>query len=570
MRCPYCGSKMLYPDSKHKNFSTGKAVAGAVAFGIVGAAAGFIGKDNPGYRCSACGAFTENTMDFAVESAINSAVINAENGDFSVYNELRKKYPNIETIYQNTRNNLAVDNNINNISNNKNASTLQTDNEKISIKNSYYPRVFTKDCPVYVEKVIIKSTPKNDMLSLFAWNISEKVLRSVYFKVKVIDDVGDEISTCTCAYQGLSVASGDKLPLDKEFDLNTDLAYKIEFEIEKAAFDDDNIWRKSEGSINFTLFEQSEILPENFPKYRYLRAILEEKSNLTNADKLFQPIFEDEFTQCICGMPINNNHSCVRCGMNREKLEEVISYEELLAYQYKSIKELSLSRSKVTKKLLSAALTSKYKEAIKLQNDDEMESIDKSIEIFETLGDYKDSKEQIQVSQKNKKILEKKITVKRIAEEKEAEEKRIAEEKEAELIRIAEKKEAERRQNELKKINERNTVIISFAVVISIVLIVARFISIGIKTESIENQLAGNSFYDEDYDYYHFYENGSVRHNDDYYDYHVSIPLIFGKPMIILKEHGYKAKELSVNIDDSGEISSIESYFGNEYIIDED
>ena len=92
MRCPYCGSKMIYPDVNHKHFSTGKAVVGAVAFGAVGAAAGFIGKDTKGYRCSACGAFSSQTMDMSTELGINSAVRSAEVGDFSVYNELRRQY----------------------------------------------------------------------------------------------------------------------------------------------------------------------------------------------------------------------------------------------------------------------------------------------------------------------------------------------------------------------------------------------------------------------------------------------------------------------------------------------
>ena len=43
MRCRYCGSKNIHPEVKHKTFSTGKAVAGAVTFGVVGAAAGMIG-----------------------------------------------------------------------------------------------------------------------------------------------------------------------------------------------------------------------------------------------------------------------------------------------------------------------------------------------------------------------------------------------------------------------------------------------------------------------------------------------------------------------------------------------
>ena len=59
MRCRYCGSSAISETTEKQNFSAGKAVAGAVVFGPVGAAAGFIGKDKKGYRCGACGAFME-------------------------------------------------------------------------------------------------------------------------------------------------------------------------------------------------------------------------------------------------------------------------------------------------------------------------------------------------------------------------------------------------------------------------------------------------------------------------------------------------------------------------------
>ena len=47
MRCKYCGSTSIHAATEHRNFSAGKAVAGAVTFGVVGVAAGFIGKIPP-------------------------------------------------------------------------------------------------------------------------------------------------------------------------------------------------------------------------------------------------------------------------------------------------------------------------------------------------------------------------------------------------------------------------------------------------------------------------------------------------------------------------------------------
>lgn len=478
MRCPYCGSKMIYPDVNHKHFSTGKAVAGAVAFGMVGAAAGFIGKDTKGYRCSACGAFCAQTMDISTELGINSAVRSAEGGDFSVYNELRKQYPNIETVFQNSAGNVSKNGFDSNVYDNYAAIPDIIISEETSIKNSYSPRVFIKDCPIYIETIYIKATKNNDVMSLLAWNISEKTLRSVYFKIKILDDVGDEISTCSCVYQGLAISSGEKLPLDKEFNLNTDLAYKIQFEIEKAAFDDDSVWRANENTIKFELSEQAEILPGNFPKYKYLREIVEKKSSLSESDKIFQPVFEEEYTQCICGFPMSKNCSCVRCGLTEKLLKNAVSYEKLLECQNKSIKDLASKRSKAAEKLLNSARQEKYKKAIELQNGDSKEDINESIKIFKSLGNYEDSQEQIKISKNKVKILEEKIVAKRIAEEKAAEEKRIAEEKEAESRRIEQEKIAEEQRIAAEKAAKKRkkiTFITSVASIFVVIFVVVLF-----------------------------------------------------------------------------------------------
>ena len=99
MRCQHCGSRTVYSDTQHKNFSAGKAAAGAVLFGAVGAAAGVIGKDIKGYRCGVCGAFQESPMEFGMECAIDSAIEHAEYGrDIATYNYYKKQYPNIENV----------------------------------------------------------------------------------------------------------------------------------------------------------------------------------------------------------------------------------------------------------------------------------------------------------------------------------------------------------------------------------------------------------------------------------------------------------------------------------------
>ena len=45
MRCKFCGSTLIHSAHDHRNFSAGKAVAGTIVFGPLGAGAGMLGKD---------------------------------------------------------------------------------------------------------------------------------------------------------------------------------------------------------------------------------------------------------------------------------------------------------------------------------------------------------------------------------------------------------------------------------------------------------------------------------------------------------------------------------------------
>lgn len=53
LRCPKCGSAQINVDKK--GFSGKKAVAGAVMFGVIGAAAGTIGQNKVQLTCLNCG-----------------------------------------------------------------------------------------------------------------------------------------------------------------------------------------------------------------------------------------------------------------------------------------------------------------------------------------------------------------------------------------------------------------------------------------------------------------------------------------------------------------------------------
>ena len=174
MRCKYCGSNVIHPHTEHKVFSGKKAAAGAVMFGVVGAAAGMIGKDTKGYKCGSCGAFMESPMEMFTESSVNSAIRDAESGrDRSMYDYFKGQYPNIQAnipvaapaaaaaatpVYEMQPTYL----------------TRELKAQVSQLKHFYDQAIWYPDCPIFVEKVLVKAAEGSDVLSLIAWNQSKK------------------------------------------------------------------------------------------------------------------------------------------------------------------------------------------------------------------------------------------------------------------------------------------------------------------------------------------------------------------------------------------------------------
>lgn len=400
MRCKHCGSKMIFPDTRHKEFSTGKAIAGVVTVGLVGAAAGFIGKDIKGYRCSTCGMFSEELMNCGEESLIDSAVREAQRKGKSLsYERYREKYRGIEQVAlvaapinnyiplpaANAQNKESDEDFVEDVTN-----TLNTSEDE-NIKHAYSYGKYVKGCPVFIETVTIEEGERADTLRMSIRNISNQTLRSVYFKVVAYDDVGDQVSECSCVYQGLSAAPGEYLPFDKTFDLKTEVAYKVTVDCEKAAFTDDSVWRKSEAPIVYDLPEYVELTPRNFPQYKYLTALLAENSNLQAGSKLYMPVFEADYRVCVCGSPAEEGTLCPTCHLSEESLQEYIDYNTLLEYRETLIKQTAQKRADVTSKLLTINQDNRYRRACSLMEKGTQADLEAAKEIFLSIGKYKDA-----------------------------------------------------------------------------------------------------------------------------------------------------------------------------------
>lgn len=383
MRCPKCGSKMFYRDTNHKLFSAGKAVAGAITFGVAGVAAGFIGKDEKCYRCGTCGAISSAPMDFMTAGGIDRAVEDARSGKSSnLYNTYKNKWPGIEDVAvpMVTSSNVVMkmvqneDNNINEL------------DKSVEVKASKLFDKFIHGCPVHLISYRILTINGKDTLSIIAQNVGDKELRSAYLSVRVLDDVGDEILTKKLVYQQLQIPKGAYLPTDVEFDLDVDYAYSVDVKIEKAAYCDDSVWRNEDNNQESTIEDQILLTAENFPKLSSLRSLAPE--SIASKD-MFLPIYHNDVIQCVCSTPFLKDKACSRCGLTNDSLQELFSYDALLEHQKKIIHKTATERQKTVKKKLDAPLKREFtraKEAKK--NAKDAHDIFAAAQILDNLGKY--------------------------------------------------------------------------------------------------------------------------------------------------------------------------------------
>lgn len=392
MRCKFCGSKAIYPYTQHEQATAGRVVAGAIIAGAIGAAAGLAGKNVKGYRCSACGMFSEQPMDFGEEMLINSAVSDAKNGKTVIYERYQEKYANLEfvPVRQVVKQESAL---LPDEDYDEDDVELLPEAEPVdaSIKHSYCPNQYVVGSPVFISNVTIKDDSGTDVLLLEVNNISGKTLRSVYLNITVYDDVGDQISTSTFAFQGLSAATGEQLPQAKPFNLNTNVAYKVDVICEKAAFTDDTVWRKEENPTIYSVPEKTELVPESFAQHKYLRVLLAKKGALRVGQKLYYPVVEETHRLCVCGNPAVSGSKCLACGLSEADLQEVMDYDVLVQCRKDVIVKTARERTEALHELCMQVQEDQYQKAIHLKDEDTQASCAAAIEIFTSMSGYKDA-----------------------------------------------------------------------------------------------------------------------------------------------------------------------------------
>lgn len=388
MRCRFCGSKAIYPYKNHEQAGAGRVIAGAIIAGPIGAVAGLAGKNVKGYRCSACGMFSELPMDSGEEALLNYEVNNARNGNTRIYERYKEKYANLEFVP--VRHEVKQELCQLPVEHYENASVQLHVAEQIeqSVKHSYSLNQYIVGSPIFISNITIKDDNGTDVLLLEINNISNKTLRSVYLHVTVYDDVGDQISTNTFALQGLSAATGETLPQAKPFNLNTNVAYKVEVLCEKAAFADDTVWRSEENPTIYSVPEKTELVPESFAQYKYLQVLLTKKGALRTGQKLYYPVVEETHRLCICGNPVVNGNKCPVCGLDEANLQEVMDYDVLIQCRRDLIVKTATERTASLSALYHQAQEDKYQEALQFQ---QKENFVAAAGMFISLAGYKDS-----------------------------------------------------------------------------------------------------------------------------------------------------------------------------------
>lgn len=396
MRCKFCGSKAIYPYKNHEQGGAGRVIAGAIIAGPVGAIAGFAGKKVNGYRCSACGMFSEQSMEFPEEISIDSAIRNAQTGNTLSYERYRQKYANIEFVPVQQ----AANRNVSPLTFNKYDEEYENEGELIAdesvtdfVKHSYCPNQYIVGSPVFISNVTIKDDNGTDVLLLDVNNISGKTLRSVYLNITVYDDVGDQISTNTFAFQGLSAATGEQLPQAKPFNLNTNVAYKVDVTCEKAAFTDDSVWRKEEKPIIYSVPERTELVPESFAQYKYLQVLLTKKGALRTGQKLYYPVIEETHRLCVCGNPAVNGSKCTACSLDEADLREVMDYDILIQCRKDVIVKRAKERTEALQEFIEQRREDTYQKALGLLNGGTSAECKQAAELLATLGGYKNATE---------------------------------------------------------------------------------------------------------------------------------------------------------------------------------
>ena len=289
---------------------------------------------------------------------------------------------------------------------------------------------YSPKCPIILSAyaVLLDTTDNKYGAQLKLTNCSGEQIDSVSLTVKTYDHFGnlsEEVKNCQ--YVNVSASYGSSFGTQTLIPLSKDVPVKnLRVTVNDIVFGNGSDWRSGDGAIL-----------ENKLQLQKLTSVLSKEEAeaycfIINSKMKYIPSQEGSFWVCSCGAANYEGQICNACGAEKEKVF------------------LSLDKSV----LQDAQNKKEYDDAKKLRKEQSVESLEKSIALFENLRDYKDSRD-LATACREELVLAKKA----------AEEKRLEEEHQAEIRR----KEREEKAKRSKKIA-------AIAVAIAAICVVAFFV----------------------------------------------------------------------------------------------
>lgn len=304
-------------------------------------------------------------------------------------------------------------------------------NERYRIINESKYKKWLADSPIKIEKtrLLFDRVNKNVILQLKMFNLTDKIIKSIFLKIESFDDNMDFLSSCSEAiFPGADIGSrssfGDREPIVLESCQTSDVTIIIS----KVVFEDGFVWKNEGDNPGIDLPPQNVISHED-PLYK--QVVIE----CTNKQIKPKYWFEDNeiYWCCTCGQPNKKDIiQCLYCGIEKEwlgkhfdvhyliektELREKKEFEariknerkekERQKKEYKIALQKRKRRNRLTKiAILGMVLVmitvlcmikivmpaKNYNKALTLMTQRDYEA---AVYEFEKLGDYKDVKELI-------------------------------------------------------------------------------------------------------------------------------------------------------------------------------
>ncbi len=183
-------------------------------------------------------------------------------------------------------------------------------NERYKIIKTSQHKKWLVGSPVKIEKsqLLFDNHSNKVILQLKLFNLSDKIIKSVYLDIDCYDDALDFLSSINdCAIQGVDAMPQSHFGEHHPIILESSKTTNVKVIISKVVFVGGSVWRNDEKYLGGDLPEQKIIDPQD--------PLLEQIARECNK-KGIKPIYwleeNDAYWRCICGQP--NTNDLLRCG----------------------------------------------------------------------------------------------------------------------------------------------------------------------------------------------------------------------------------------------------------------